>query len=331
MNKTNLPHFTVKKTKNQLQKDCIISPMKNSPRIVFMGSPDFAAIALKRLAQDFNVVGVVTQPDRRGGRGKKLISPLVKILADELEIPSIQPQRVREEAALDALRRFAPDLIVVAAYGQILRPELLQLPPLGCINIHGSLLPRWRGAAPIQASILAGDAETGITIMMMDEGIDTGDMLSKRAIPIVADDTAGTLFDKLAPLGADLLVETLPKYLSGEIQRQPQPEEGATYAKMLKKADGLLDFSKTAVELERQIRAFSPWPGTFFEWNEKPLKVHRAHVDKQKSPGNGIKLKVEGVPAIGASEGILVLDQIQPAGKKPMDGKSFLAGGRIWE
>ncbi len=305
--------------------------MKKTPRIVFMGSPDFAAIALKRLAQDFNVVGAVTQPDRRGGRGKKLISPPVKILADELEIPSIQPHRVREEAAMDALRRFAPDLIVVAAYGQILRPELLLLPPLGCINIHGSLLPRWRGAAPIQASILAGDAETGITIMLMNEGIDTGDMLSKRAIPIADDDTAGTLFDKLAPLGAELLVETLPKYLSGETSPQPQPEEGATYAKMLKKADGLLDFSKTAVELERQIRAFSPWPGTFFDWSGKPLKVHRAKVDAGKSPGIGKQVKIKGVPAIGTGEGILILDQIQPAGKKPMDGKSFLAGGRNWE
>ena len=305
--------------------------MKNSPRIVFMGSPDFAAIALKRLAQDFNVVGVVTQPDKRAGRGKKLISPAVKITADELEIPTIQSRRIRDDDAMDELRRFAPDLIVVAAYGQILRPNLLELPRYGCINIHGSLLPRWRGAAPIQASILAGDAETGITIMLMDEGIDTGDMLSKRAIPIADDDTADSLFAKLAPLGAELLVETLPKYLSGEIQPQPQPEEGATYAKMLKKEDGRLDFSQTAAELARRIRAFSPWPGTFFEWNGAPLKVHRAHVDRSKSPGIGSKLIVEGVPAIGTAEGVLVLDQIQPAGKKPMDGKSFLAGGRAWK
>ncbi len=304
--------------------------MKNSLRILFMGSPDFAAIALQTLHQKFNVIGVVTQPDRRGGRGKKLISPPVKILADELEVSMIQPHRVRDDEAMDAIRRFAPDLIVVAAYGQILRPNLLELPRYGCINIHGSLLPRWRGAAPIQAAILAGDAEAGITIMLMDEGIDTGDMLSKRAIPIAADDTAGTLFNKLAPLGAELLVETLPKYLSGEIKSQPQPEEGATYAKMLKKADGKLDFSQSAVKLEQQVRAFSPWPGTFFEWNGGPLKVHRAHVDKGKSPGIGKQVKIAGVPAIGTAEGILILDQIQPAGKKPMDGKSFLAGGRRW-
>jgi len=296
-----------------------------------MGSPDFAVAALRRLNEHFFVVGVATQPDRRAGRGRKTVSPPVKILADELEIPAIQPRRLRDEDAMDALRRFAPDLIVVAAYGQILRPEVLQLPRYGCINIHGSLLPRWRGAAPIQAAILAGDDETGITIMLMDAGVDTGPMLSRRALPIAADDTAGSLFDKLAPLGADLLVETLPRYLSGEIQPHPQPEEGATYAKMLKKEDGRLDFSQTAEELERRIRAFSPWPGTFFEWKGAPLKVLRAHVDAGKSPGIGSKLKVAGVPAIGTSEGILVLDQVQPAGKKPMSGKSFLAGGRKWE
>ncbi len=305
--------------------------MTISHRILFMGSPDFAAIALKRLAQDFNVVRVVTQPDRRAGRGQKLASPPVKIIADELAIPAIQPHRVRDVEAMDAIRRFAPDLIVVAAYGQILRTELLQLPPLGCVNIHGSLLPRWRGAAPIQAAILAGDVETGITIMRMDEGVDTGDMLAKRALPILDDDTAGTLFDKLAPLGAALLVETLPKYIAGEITPQPQSEEGATYAKMLNKEDGRLDFSHTAKELERRVRAFSPWPGTFFEWEGAPLKVHRAHVHYAESPGIGTQVKIEGVPAIGTSEKILVLDELQPAGKKPMDGKSFLAGGREWK
>jgi methionyl-tRNA formyltransferase len=304
--------------------------MKNSPRILFMGSPDFAAISLRAIAQKFNVVGVISQPDRRAGRGKKLISPPVKILADELDIPTIQPHRIRDEEAMDALRRFAPDLIVVAAYGQILRPELLALPRYGCVNVHGSLLPRWRGAAPIQAAILAGDAETGITIMLMDEGIDTGDMLSKRALPIADDDTTETLFNRLAPLGAELLVETLPKYISGEIKPQPQPEKDASYAKMLKKADGELDFSKTAVELERQIRAFSPWPSSFFEWEGKRVKVHRTKVDTRKSLGIGKQVQIEGAPAIGTSEGILILEQIQPAGKKRMDGKSFLAGGRDW-
>ena len=305
--------------------------MKKTHRIVFMGSPDFAAISLRALAQKFNIVGCVTQPDKRAGRGKKLFSPPVRILADELDIPTIQPRRIKDEEAMDALRRLSPDLIVVAAYGQILRPELLALPRYGCVNVHGSLLPRWRGAAPVQAAILAGDTETGITIMLMDAGIDTGEMLSKRAIPIEKYDTAETLFDKLAPLGAELLVETLPKYLSGEILPEKQPEEGASYAKMLKKADGELDFSKTAEELERQIRAFNPWPSSFFEWEGTRIKVHRAKVDTGKSAGIGKQVKIEGVPAIGTSEGNLLLEQIQPAGKKSMTGKSFLAGGRKWK
>lgn len=305
--------------------------MKKTHRIVFMGSPDFAAISLRALAQKFNIVGCVTQPDKRAGRGKKLFSPPVRILADELDIPTIQPRRIKDEEAMDALRRLSPDLIVVAAYGQILRPELLALPRYGCVNVHGSLLPRWRGAAPVQAAILAGDTETGITIMLMDAGIDTGEMLSKRATPIEKDDTAKTLFDKLAPLGAELLVETLPKYLSGEILPEKQPEEGASYAKMLKKADGELDFSKTAEELERQIRAFNPWPSSFFEWEGTRIKVHRAKVDTGKSAGIGKQVKIEGVPAIGTSEGNLLLEQIQPAGKKSMTGKSFLAGGRKWK
>lgn len=304
--------------------------MKTSSRILFMGSPDFAAITLKRLAQDFNVVGVVTQPDRRSGRGKKMVSPAVKALADELGIPAMQPPRLRDEAAFDELRRFAPDLIVVAAYGQILHPNILQLPRYGCVNVHGSLLPRWRGAAPIQAAILAGDAETGITIMLMDEGVDTGDMLSKRAIPITAEDTAESVFDKLAPRGAELLVETLPGYLAGEITPQPQPEEGATYARMLKKEDGRLDFTENAEALERRVRAFYSWPGAFIEWEGGRLKVHRARVGKGKSPGSGIRLEVAGVPAIGTSQGVLALDQVQPAGKKPMDGKSFLLGAKNW-
>ncbi len=305
--------------------------MKNSPRILFMGSPDFAAIVLERLAQDFNVIGAVTQPDRRAGRGRKTVAPAVKTLADKLGLPVLQPGRIRDAESMEALRRFAPDLIVVAAYGQILRPELLKLPPLGCVNVHGSLLPRWRGAAPIQAAILAGDSASGITIMQMDAGIDTGAILAKRAIPIAKDETAGTLFNKLAPLGADLLAETLPEYITGGIQPQAQPADGATYASMLKKEDGRLDFNESAAALERRIRAFSPWPGTFFIWKGKHLKVHRAHVDRRNSPGSGIKLIVGGAPAIGTGSGILVLDQVQPTGKKPMDGKSFLAGGRNWQ
>jgi methionyl-tRNA formyltransferase len=231
--------------------------------------------------------------------------------------------------AMDQLRAWSPDLIVVAAFGQILRPDVLDLPKFGCINVHGSLLPRWRGAAPIQAAILAGDTQTGITIMKMDPGVDTGPMLSQRSIPIAPKDTAGKLFEKLAPLGADLLLETLPRYLSGELSPQPQPAEGVTYAAMLKKEDGLLDFSQSAIDLERRVRAFNPWPGVYFHYNENPLKVQRASVaDGKAEPGK--RIIHQDAPAVSTSDGLLVLEEVQPAGKKTMSGKAFLAGARDW-
>jgi methionyl-tRNA formyltransferase len=305
--------------------------MLSSYRIVFMGSPDFAVPALEQLTVHYRLAGVVTQPDRPAGRGGMLKPPAVKAAALRLGIPVIQPEKLRNPEAMTQLQAWAPDLIVVAAFGQILRPEVLDLPKYGCINIHGSLLPRGRGAAPIQAAILAGDTETGITIMKMDPGVDTGPMLNQRAIPISPQDTAGTLFEKLAPLGAELLLETLPGYLSGELQPQPQPEEGVTYAPMLKKEDGRLDFSQPAAALERRVRAFNPWPGTWFEWNGAPLKVLRARVGDEKSPGAGTRFLFEGYPSIGTSAGMLILEEIQPAGKKPMTGKAFLAGARGWE
>jgi methionyl-tRNA formyltransferase len=305
--------------------------MDIQPRIVFMGSPEFAVPVLEALANHYPVVGVVTQPDRPAGRGGALRPPAVKKAALRLDLAMIQPEKLRQPEAMQQLQAWAPDLIVVAAFGQILRPELLDLPKYGCINIHGSLLPRWRGAAPIQAAILAGDTETGITIMKMDPGVDTGALLSRRYIPITPDDSAGTLFAKLAPLGADLLLETLPRYLSGELQAQPQPAEGITYAPMLKKGAGLLDFSQPAIALERRVRAFDPWPGTWFVWGNGPLKILRARVGAQESPGVGSRLTVGGYPAIGTGEGIFILDEVQPAGKKPMPGKSFLAGARDWD
>jgi len=241
----------------------------------------------------------------------------------------LQPEKLRLPEAMQQLRIWAPDLIVVAAFGQILRPEVLDLPRFGCINVHGSLLPRWRGAAPAQAAILAGDAEAGVTIMKMDPGIDTGPMLSQRSFPIAPDDTAGTLLEKLATLGADLLIETLPLYLSNELQLKPQPEEGVTSTKMLKKEDGLLDFDQPAITLERRVRAYSPWPGAYFQFYGNPLKIRRASTAIGKyEPGERIIHK--GNPAIGTSDGLLVLEEVQPAGKKSMPGKAFLAGARDW-
>ncbi|MCX7608751.1 MAG: methionyl-tRNA formyltransferase [Anaerolineales bacterium] len=301
-----------------------------SLRIVFMGSPDFAVPTLEALAARYPIVGVVTQPDRPAGRGGTLKPPAVKEAALRLGLPVIQPEKLRQPEAMAQLRAWAPDLIVVAAFGQILRQEVLDLPPLGCINVHASLLPRWRGAAPIQAALLAGDAETGVTIMKMDAGVDTGPILAQRAIPIAPDETGGSLFEKLSRLGADLLLETLPRYVSGEIVPRPQPEEGVTYAPMLKKEDGLLDFSQPAAALERRVRAMNPWPGAYFEWRGAPLKVLRARVGEAKSPGAGRRLTVEGRPALGCGEGILILEEVQPAGKRPMPGKAFLAGARDW-
>ena len=300
-----------------------------SNRIVFMGSPEFALPSLKQLTQHYAVVGVVTQPDRASGRGRELKAPPVKTLAQELNIPVIQPQKLREPEAMQQLQAWNPDLIVVAAFGQILRKEVLDLPKYGCINVHASLLPRWRGAAPVNAAILAGDEEIGVTIMKMDVGLDTGPMLSKKSIRLTSDLTTGSALQAMSTLGADLLIETLPGYIDGSITPQPQPEEGMTYAPMLKKEDGLLDFSHPADELERRVRAMNPWPGAWFEWNGAPLKVHKAHVGQGKAEV-GKRLVEQNQPAVGTGSGILILDEVQPPGKKSMSGKSFLAGVRNW-
>ena len=300
-------------------------------RIVFMGSPDFALPSLSALAaaRTYQVVGVVTQPDRASGRGRELKSPPVKSLALELNIPVVQPEKLRE--ATVQLQEWNPDMVVVAAFGQILKKDVLDMPRYGCINVHASLLPRWRGAAPINAAILHGDDETGVTIMKMDMGLDTGPMLAMKSIRIKPDDTAGSVSQALSTLGADLLIETLPKYFSGNITPVTQPAEGFTYAPMLQKGDGQLNFTYSAVELERRVRAMNPWPGAWFDWNGNLLKVMRASVvGGEKSLASGGRFTVEGKPAIQSSEGVLVLDEVQPAGKKVMSGKSFLAGAREW-
>ena len=302
-----------------------------SIRVVFMGSPDFALPSLRALVDRYNVVGVVTQPDRASGRGRELKAPPVKLLAQDLNIPVMQPQKLRESEAMQQLQAWNPDLIVVAAFGQILRKDVLDLPKYGCVNVHASLLPRWRGAAPINASVLAGDEETGVTIMKMDVGLDTGPMLSMEKIRITPDDTAGSLFEALSTLGAKLLIETLPRYINGTVLPQPQPEEGATYAPMLKKEDGRLDFNQPAVELERRIRAMNPWPGAWFEWNGNILKVSRGAVSEAKGKEVGSRLIVEGRPAVQCADGVLILEEVQPPSKKVMPGKAFLSGIRNWE
>lgn len=305
-----------------------------SYRVVFMGSPDFALPSLRALAAEYPIVGVVTQPDRASGRGRALKPPPVKTLALELGIPVIQPEKLRQPEAMQKLREWNPDIIVVAAFGQILKPEVLDLPRCGCINVHASLLPRWRGAAPIQAAILAGDEETGVTIMKMDAGLDTGPMLAQRALRLAPDMTAGEVSRSLSTLGANLLLETLPDILAGRLKPIPQPAEGVTYAPMLKKEDGRLDFTRPAQELERRVRAMNPWPGAWLEYNGQPLKVLKARAGTlftYMAQMPGTRLLAENLPAVATSNGVLFLEEVQPPGKKPMDGKSFLAGGREWK
>ena len=304
--------------------------MKRDPRTVFMGSPEFALPTLQALVESFPVAGVVTQPDRPAGRGRALTPPPVKQLAEKLGLPLIQPRRLREPDAMQQLQAWAPDLIVVAAFGQILSPEVLELPPFGCLNVHASLLPCWRGAAPIQAALLHGDPQAGVTIVKMDPGVDTGPLLGQRAIPIQPGETAGSLTEKLSQLGAGLLLETLPAYLSGDLSPQPQDESQATYAPMLKKEDAELDFSLTAEDLARRVHAFNPWPGAFTTWKGQVLKVHRAHPVEGASPGPGVPAVHAGLPAFGAGIGLLALDEVQPAGKRPMPGQAFLQGARDW-
>ena len=297
--------------------------------IVFMGSPEFAVPCLRRLAKEYRVTGVVTQPDREAGRGRQLTPPPIKTVAQELELPVIQPARLRDPEAMQKLVEWAPDLIVVTAFGQILRSAVLDLPRFGCINVHGSLLPRWRGAAPIQAAILHGDKFTGVTIMKMDSGIDTGPMLNQRSMEILPDDTGETLGKRMSEIGADLLMETLPAYIRGSLIPQQQPDEGATYAGMLKKEDGLLDFTMPAEVLARRVRGLIPWPGAYMHWQNQPLKIHRAHPAAGHTPPGQTVLH-QGMPAVGCADGLLVLDEVQPAGKKPMPGKVFLNGARTW-
>jgi methionyl-tRNA formyltransferase len=297
-------------------------------RLVFMGSPDFALPTLDALHRHFDVVGVVTQPDRRAGRGKHIQPPDVKVLAEQLGLPIIQPKSLKDPEAIAVLNRWEPDVIVVAAFGQLLREDVLSLPTFGCVNVHASLLPRWRGAAPIQSAILYDDF-TGVTIMKMDRGLDTGPILSQQEVTI-DDLTAGELSDCLAQVGANLLIETLPKYIVGDISPQPQEDEKATYAPKLKKEDGELDFSQPADFLARKVRAFNPWPGTFQFFDESRLKVYKAHAQHGEKIFPGERYVVDGLPAWGTIQGFLVLDEVQVEGKSRVSGESFLHGAKKW-
>ncbi len=298
-------------------------------RVVFMGSPDFALPTLQALNREFDVVGVVTQPDRPAGRGRKMTPPDVKVLAEELGLAIIQPSSLKDPEAFQMLTTWSPDVIVVAAFGQILRENVLNLPVFGCLNVHASLLPRWRGAAPVQAALLHDDV-TGVTIMRMDKGLDTGPILSQMEFPIPQEMTAGELFDALAQLGGDLLVETLPKYIYGEIEPIPQDDGKATFAPRLKKEEGVLDFNEPADFLARKVRAFNPWPGAYQFLNGTRLKIFNAHAEEFPDAVPGQRYVVSGKPAWGTIENLLVLDTLQIAGKLKVSGEDFLHGAKDW-
>lgn len=298
-------------------------------RVVFMGSPDFALPTLTMLNQMTEVVGVVTQPDRPAGRGRKLHPPDVKKLAESLCLDLIQPSSLKSEEAFLQLHAWSPDLIVVAAFGQILRENVLYLPEFGCLNVHASLLPRWRGAAPIQAAIL-NDDQTGVTIMKMDKGLDTGAILSQKPLEISESMNASALSDILADMGADLLAETLPLYIEGIIHPHAQNDALATYAPRLKKRDGQLDFQKPASFLARMVQAYDPWPGVFTFFENKRLKIYRADFEGTLQCYPGERVIFDEKPALGTKRGCLILDEVQMAGKKRISGEDFLNGTPNW-
>jgi len=301
-----------------------------SPRIVFLGSPDFAVPSLEELAGHYTVVGVITQPDRPFGRGQKMAPSAVKDAAQSLGLPVYQPESLRTLEAFSKLNAWQPDVMVVAAYGQILSQAVLDVPTKGCLNVHASLLPRWRGASPIQAAIEAGDEKTGVTIMEMVQKLDAGPIVAQREVPLRSATYADELSQQLAFLGARTLLEVLPDWLNGTLKAVPQDESQVTYAPMLKKNQGLLSFDQPAIQLVRKVHAYHPWPGTSFEYMGQNIKVLDAHVHDTFNAEPGMRYSVNGLPAIGTSECLLVLDMVQPAGKRPMRGEDFLRGQRDW-
>ena len=307
--------------------------MSTSLRIIFAGTPDFAARHLDALlSSGHQVVGVFTQPDRPAGRGKKLMPSPVKVLAEEHGLPVFQPASLRPQENQQLVADLNADVMVVVAYGLILPKVVLDMPRLGCINVHGSLLPRWRGAAPIQRSLWAGDTDTGVTIMQMDVGLDTGDMLYKLSCPITDEDTSATLYDKLAELGPKGLIDTLQQLADNRVQPEVQDEALVTYAEKLTKEEARLDWSLPAAQLERCIRAFNPWPMSWLEIDGQPVKVWQASViagPVNAAPGTIIEANKQGIQ-VATVEGILNLESLQPAGKKAMSAQDLLNSRREW-
>jgi len=299
-------------------------------RLVFMGTPEFAVPPLRMLLEgEHQVVGVFTQPDQPSGRGMTLHAPPVKRLAQAWGVPIFQPTKLREPVVLERLAEWRPDLIIVVAYGKMLPNAILDFPPLGCINVHASLLPKYRGAAPIQWAIAHGEAATGVTIMCISERMDAGDILLQKSLPIAADDTGGSLHDKLSRLGADALQEALLLLRAGQLIAHPQDEAEATYAPLIKKEDGRIDWNQSAVAIERRIRAFTPWPSCYTFLQGKLLKIFRARIELNPRAAHEPGTVTEVSPVhvfIATGEGQLSLQAVQLEGKKRMTIEEFLRG-----
>ncbi|WP_010498267.1 methionyl-tRNA formyltransferase [Paenibacillus elgii] len=306
-------------------------------RVIFMGTPDFAVPSLQTLLNDKNleVVAVVTQPDRPVGRKRVLTPTPVKVEAEKHGLPVLQPERLRRPESVEEIRALQPDLIVTAAYGQILPKSVLDLPRLGCINIHASLLPKYRGGAPIHYAVMNGDDVTGVTIMYMAEGLDTGDMISKIEVPIEDSDTTGTMFDKLSLAGAKLLEETLPDLLAGRVQSVPQNDAEAVYSPNISREQERIDWSKPAEQLWNLVRALHPRPGAYTLWNGEVLKIwtcakpaESEQVPDGIQPGTVLEAGERGI-AVATGQGVLRITELQPAGKKAMDAAAFARSGQL--
>ncbi len=304
-------------------------PTDTDARIVFMGTPDFAVPSLEASAKLGKVVLVVTQPDRPKGRGQSFAPPPVKKWALEHGLNVAQPEKLKVTCFHEQIRPLQPDVIVVAAYGKILPPEILAVPRKGCVNVHASLLPKYRGAAPIQWAIANGEEKTGVSLMVLEEGLDTGPVFCSKEMYIQSDDTAASMHDKLSRLGAQLLLEALPKYLSGQLVPQAQDHSQATYAPLLKKEDGRIDFSLPATQIKSRMRGFNPWPGAFCVLAGKKFKLLNAEVGKGKGqPGEILSADSQGLEIACGKDSLRVLE-LQPEGKKPMTVSQYLAGHRL--